>query len=326
MDPWTPDEEIAPFLTAVDADSGPFHPRIVPDPARVDMGDAESAFDTGIALEWANGIARWRRQERFKDRVKGSHLPVVVSEGDSWFQFPLLIRDVVDQLDGDHLIWSLDAAGDTADNMVNRRPEYLTGLREQRANGVQAFMFSAAGNDVIGQNANGQSVLQGLIKPFRPGEEPSRHIDQANLAKVLTFLETAYRKVVGVIRGDQDFAELPILVHAYDYSLPGGHPGDPRHPLWAAQDKWLGRVLQAKGMVDEQFQRDVVRILIDATYDMLNAVAGYSAETHIHVVDVRGTLPHVSDWADEIHATDAGFARVADLFRATLRDAGVRNT
>lgn len=325
MDPWTPDEEISPYLTAVDALSGPFNPLIVPDPASVDMGDAESAFDTGIAMEWANGIARWRRHQRFNDRLKRDRLPVVVSEGDSWFQFPILIRDVVDALDEDHLVWSLDAAGDTADNMVNRRPEYLKALREQKANGVQAFIFSAAGNDVIGQDANGQSVLQGLIKPFRAGEDPSRHIDHANLARVLTFLEKAYRKVVRTIRADQDFAGLPIVVHAYDYSLPGGHPGDPRQPFWAAQDKWLGRVLRAKGIADEQFQRDIVRILIDATYDMLAAVAGDSAQTHVHVVDVRGTLPRVSDWADEIHATDAGFARVADRFRATLRDAGVGN-
>jgi hypothetical protein len=323
MDPWLPDEQIAPFLTAVDVDRGPFNPSIVPDPDLVDMGDVESAFDTGIALQWANGVARWRRQERFNDRVRESTLPVVVSEGDSWFQFPLLIRDVVDQLDDDYLIWSLDAAGDTADNMVNRRPEYMAALREQKAHGVQAFIFSAAGNDVIGQDATGRSVLQGLVKPFQAGEEPSWHVDQANLARVLTFLEAAYGRVVRTIRSDRDFAELPILVHAYDYVLPGGHPGDPRRPLWAAQDKWLGRVLRAKGVTDAQFQIDIIRILIDATYDMLAVVAGNSAETHVHVVDVRGTLPGVSDWADEIHATDAGFARVADRFRATLHDAGV---
>ncbi len=323
MDPWVPDEQIAPYLTVVAADGSPFNPVIVPDPERVDMGDAEGVFDVGVALSWANGIERWRRQARFNDRVKGSGLPVLVSEGDSWFQFPFLVHDVVDQLGDDHLIWSLDAAGDTADNMVNRRPEYLAALRAQKSNGVQAFLFSAAGNDVIGQDAAGRSVLQGLVKSFRPGEEPARHIDHARLTTVLQFLESAYRKVVRTIRSDPDLADLPILVHAYDYVLPGGQPGDPRHPPWASQDKWLGRVLTDKGITDASLRVGILRILIDATYDMLAAVAGNSDTTHVHVVDVRGTLPLVDDWADEIHPTDAGFAQVAHRFRSTLREAGI---
>lgn len=323
MDPWVPDERIAPYLTAVAGRSTAFHPVLAPDARLVDMGDVEGAFDAAVALDWGNGIERWRRQQRFNGRVQKSTLPVLVSEGDSWFQFPFLLADVIDQLDAHYLIWSLDAAGDTANNMVVRRPEYMEGLRKQKAHGVQAFLFSAAGNDVIGQTAAGTSVLHGLVKPFQAGRTPAWHVDQARLAAVLKFLRDAYRTVIRTIRSDPDFAELPILVHGYDYVLPGGHPGDPRRPLWAARDKWLGRVMAAKGIPDAQFQADVLRVLIDATYDMLTALAGNSDRTHVHVVDVRGALPRITDWADEIHPTDAGFARVADRFRTSLRAAGV---
>jgi N-acetylmuramoyl-L-alanine amidase len=74
---------------------------------------------------------------------------------------------------------------------------------------------------------------------------------------------------------------------------------------------------------DATLQRDIVRLLIDATYDMLYRVADDSSRSGVHVVDVRGCLPEVTDWADEIHATDEGFARVSDRFRTVLRGAGV---
>jgi len=322
MNPDTPDEDIAPYLTVDGEGSSAFDPRVVPDQDKVELGP-EGEFRTENAMRWANDIARWRRAKRFERRRPGSDLPVLVSEGDSWFQFPFLVKDTVDQLGEDHLIWSLDAAGDTAENMVNRRPEYLAGLRAQKANGVAAFLFSAAGNDVIGEDAFGEPVLLSLLKPHDPERDAAWHIDQAALARVLTFLETAYQRVVATVRADDDLARTPILVHAYDYALPGGHPGDPRHPRWAAQDKWLGRALVRRDITDQQLQRDVVRILIDATYDMLERVCGDSSRTGVHLVDVRGTLPEVTDWVDEIHATDDGFRRVADRFRATLREVGV---
>ena len=40
------------------------------------------------------------------------------------------------------------------------------------------------------------------------------------------------------------------------------------------------------------------------------------------MVDVRGALAGVADWADEIHATSGSFAKVAARFRTTLREAG----
>ena len=282
--------------------------------------DATAEFRVESAMRWANAICRWRRQRRFEQRVAaGERLPVLVSEGDSWFQFPFLIEDVVDCLGSDHLIWSLDAAGDTAQNMVRRNPEYLAGLRAHRDE-VAAFLFSAAGNDVIGEDEFGEPVLKSLVKHFTAGKDAAWHIDQVRLAEVLLFLEGAYKEVMATVRAE--FPHLPVLIHGYDHAIPGGHPGEWRSPEWAAVDQWLGRPFAERGIHDLALQRDIIRILIDALYDMLHRVAGDSAVTHIHVVDVRGTLRR-EEWADEIHGTSAGFERVAELFRAKLREAGV---
>lgn len=321
MDPSVPEAEIARYLKADPKASGPFDPRLMPDPKKVAM-TAEGDFDVESAMRWGNAICRWRRQARFTDLIAlGDKRPVLVSEGDSWFQFPFIIDEVVDQLGSDYLIWSLDAAGDTADNMVNRRPEYFEGLKAQKPNKVAAFLFSAAGNDVIGEDLDGKPVLARLLKPFSPGKDAIAHIDQAVLAQILTRLEADYRKVVATIRSDAAFRKLPILIHGYDYAIPGGQPGDPRKPIHARQDQWLGRPLKDKGIVDAKLQRAIIRVLIDALYDMLAKVAGASATTNVHLVNVRGTLTDVTDWADEIHATSAGFAEVAKHFRKALEKA-----
>lgn len=318
IDPAVPDSEIARYLTAVPQLSGPFDPRIVPDPDKVDM-TREGDFDVESAIRWGNTVCRWRRERRFERRIaEGAGKPVLVSEGDSWFQFPFLIDDVIDHLDADFLIWSLDAAGDTADNMVNRQPEYKAGLDRQKANGVSGFLFSAAGNDVIGEDLLGVPVLSELLKPFNAGKDAAWHVDKGRLASVLARLHADYRKVIATIRDDAAFRTLPIFIHGYDYAIPGGEPGDQRRPIHARQDEWLGGPLTAKGITDPTIQRDIIRFLIDALYDMLDQVAGRSANTRVFVVDVRGTLGD-GDWADEIHGTSDGFRKVAALFRAAIQ-------
>ena len=318
-DPSIPDAQIAPYLMADPEAGGPFDPRVVPDPSRVAMDEA-AEFRVESAMRWANAICRWRRQQRFRQRrAAGERLPVLVSEGDSWFQFPFLIEDVIDCLGPDHLIWSLDAAGDTAENMVRRNPEYLAGLRAHQDE-VAAFLFSAAGNDVIGEDEFGEPVLKSLVKSFTAGKDAAWHVNQAHLAEVLLFLEGAYNEVTATIRAE--FPTLPILIHGYDYAIPGGHPGEWRSPGWAEVDQWLGKPFAERGIRDLALQQDIIRILIDALYDMLHRVAGDSSESNIHVVDVRGTLRR-EEWADEIHGTSRGFTRVAELFRTKLRDAGV---
>jgi hypothetical protein len=274
-----------------------------------------------------NGLARWRRQRRFKNRVaRGETLPILVSEGDSWFQFPFLITDVIDHLGDEYLIWSLDAAGDTAFNMVRGRPEYLQSLRAHRDR-VAAFLFSAAGNDIIGEDEDEKPMLEKLLKPFDTAQDADAHIDRTVLNEILSFLRDCYQEVIDKIRAQPGLEQLPIMFHGYDYPFAypfSGPDPDPRSPRYVARDEWLGSAFAARGIVDPQLRRDILIILIDALYDMLNSLAGDSRTTNIYVVDVRGTLTSVGDWNDEIHGTDLGFAAVANKFRATLREA-IRN-
>ena len=64
-------------------------------------------------------------------------------------------------------------------------------------------------------------------------------------------------------------------------------------------------------------------MLLDALYDMLREFSGDSRQTGVWLVDCRNAMPDVTDWADEIHGTSDGFAKVAARFKDSLRAAGI---
>jgi N-acetylmuramoyl-L-alanine amidase len=250
-------------------------------------------------------------------------LPVLVSEGDSWFQFPLLISEIVDQLGDEFLIWSTGAAGDTARNMVIDNPEYMKALRKHKDH-VQGFLFSAAGNDVIGEDPDtGRAALLDLLKDFNGNtNDVVGHVNLAALGETLAFLHSAYSEVIETVRAERGFGALPIFIHGYDYAFP--YPwrnNDKRNPVYAANDGWLGQPLAAHGIVDDGLRRKIIMFMIDALYDMLATLAGNSQASGVWVVNCRGAMPRLSDWADEIHGTSAGFAKVAARFRPVIRSA-----
>ncbi|MBK7462650.1 MAG: hypothetical protein IPJ50_07905 [Betaproteobacteria bacterium] len=324
--PDTPDEELVKYSIVIRGKTA-FSPQLSPNPKLVRMTADDKELEN--AMQLGNGLARFRRQLRFKRRLLlGENLPVLVSEGDSWFQFPLLINEVIDHLGDDYLIWSVDAAGDTLDNMVNgsvapEKTEYLTALREQKKR-VKAFLFSAAGNDIIGEDPiTGKPVLEQLINPFNGNpKDVIGHVNLAALGKKLAFIEAGYQTVINSIRSEQGLAKLPIIIHGYDYTFP--YPwgkNDERDPAYADKDEWLGKPLDKRKIKDQELRRAVIKVMLDALYDVLFKLAGDSKKTQVFVVDCRGSMPNLSDWNDEIHGTSDGFGKVADRFRAVINKA-----
>ena len=280
-------------------------------------------------LKIGNDLSRWRRKRKFEKRLKaGAQLPVLVSEGDSWFQFPILIKETIDNLFDKYLIYSVGAAGDTLRNMVYGRrtkgeTEYMQALIKQRDR-VKAFLFSAAGNDIIGESEEtGEPVLMELLRDFNGDtSDVIGHINLAALGEKLAFLRDGYSEVIGTVREDERFEGLPIIIHGYDYVFPyPASSDDPRNPKHAAKDKWLGAPLDQRGILDTTLRRKIISFMIDQLYEMLIDLAGDSADTGIWVVNCRGALPAVTDWADEIHGTSDGFAKVAARFDEVLKEA-----
>lgn len=320
--PDIPDSELKKYFIVNPGTSRPFAPSIIPDPARVDVAAPTDTLEGAMMMSWANGLCRLRRQKEFNRRHKQSDPRVVlVSEGDSWFQFPLFLEDVVDEIFDDFNIWSVDAAGDTMQNMVLNDAEYLQALRRNKDE-VRAFLFSGGGNDIVGTDESGNSIISQIIKPFEPGQPAEWYLDTEAFAAKLRFIEMCYRTVIANVSAE--FAGLPVICHGYDHAIPGGGPNDTRNPMWAKQDEWIGRAMREDlGIRDHGLQRDIVRLMIDRLNERLKSLCGGNnsngAFRNAWHVDIRGTVGTL--WADELHPTDAGFRLVARKFLDVLRSA-----
>jgi hypothetical protein len=323
-DPDVPDAELKKYFIANPDTSRPFAPSIIPDPARVEVAAPNDALEGAMMMDWANGLCRLRRQKKFnRRREQSDHRLVLVSEGDSWFQFPLFLEDVIDQIFDDFNIWSVDAAGDTLQNMVLNDAEYLQALRQNKDE-VRAFLFSGGGNDIVGEDEAGKSIISQIIRPFEPGRPPEWYLDTEEFAAKLRFIEMCYRAMISNVSAE--FVGLPVICHGYDYVIPGGGPDDTRNPFWATQDKWIGRAMREDlGIRDHRLQRDIVHLMIDRLNERLKSLCGGNnpngAFRNAWHVDIRGTVGML--WADELHPTDASFRLVAARFLNVLRSAGI---
>ncbi|MEL6817547.1 MAG: hypothetical protein AAFP80_02735 [Pseudomonadota bacterium] len=303
--------------------------QLLPNPALVEVPeDNKKGFSL---IELANGAERDRRARRYlRDRIFKPNAPVLVAEGDSWFHFPVLLKDVIRQLGSDYVVASVGAAGDTAENMlagdeVKFGTEYLREL-SVRKNFVTAFLFSGAGNDFIGEDSVTKKPSLEMVLNDYNGDpnDVQGNINISEVERRAAILERHYRIMVGRIRQIPELGAMPIIIHGYANAFPyPWGPNDPRNPVYADRDQWLGRAFRSRKFGDDtqELRGNIIAFLVERLYEMMFSVAGNSARTRIWVVDCRPVLGALDDWADEIHPTDEGFAKVAALFRNTLSGA-----
>jgi lysophospholipase L1-like esterase len=251
----------------------------------------------------------------------------LLAEGDSWFDYPLG-KDVLDYLNKffKHPITKLARAGSTLNELVygpdklfktdpsqgkTRLTKVVEKLRQQR---FDALLFSGGGNDIAGPeffsfvnhaaselpNPN-QSVLDGVVNG--------------------TFRK-AYEDMIEVLltESQNQGVHLPIFVHGYDYPWPDGRGAI----ALGIVGPWFEDSFRKKGFPllsgdgpDLEQRRAIVAAFIKAVNDMLDGLQTKYAGK-VFKVDLLGTLPNRSDWTDELHPTNAGFAAVALKFNNKL--------
>lgn len=318
---------IAEYSIEIEGD-GPFEIYIGPDPQKVETPREKSMSSV---MRLANDLSRAGRETNFLVRqLKRDKSPVLVSEMDSWGHYPFFLDETIDHLNKDYNVWSVGAAGDILENMVNGPKQYagqefMKALTD-RKDEVEAFIFSAAGNDVLGvDRKTKRSVLLDMVKDFNNDPSDTQgHIDMCEADKRFGIIRAGYEKMISDIRADGNFDDLPILIHGYDYSFPFPWSADEVSGNGSRKKgKWLGPVFTTRGIPNDPLGRNIVITLLDRLYDMMHDLAGDSTQTNIWVADCRNTLTDVTDWRDEIHGTSEGFALIAKKFKQKLEQAGV---
>jgi hypothetical protein len=280
-------------LIQLENDAGSIDPVVHPRPGVVARDNPFRRRITALL----NAYAKRYRQRRFRERVRPESAGIrIVSEGDSWFQYPFLLDDVIDQLSAHWPIYSLGKAGDTLETIIRERErEIFRALDEWRP---QFLLLSGGGNDMVG---NGR--LTALVGAYHPARTPRDYAHTKAFDDFIAGLVGQYRLLFNEVRARHPGVQ--ILIHGYDAPIP------------REGDLYLGQPLRAAGLVDPDLQ---VATMI-AIMDRYNAaLAGLAAEfEQVHHVNCRGCLAP-TQWADAMHPSNDGFACVSGLFHRRLSE------
>lgn len=288
----TPDEAIAPYLRATGRHGMPFVPMVSAEEALVSAPATRGIV--GLTVKSLNDRTNRQRRAAFRQKIdagwKGLRL---LAEGDSWFLYPLLLKDVVDNLSDDYAILSEAAAGDTLESMVSGREALSALIGEHRMHGL---LLSGGGNDIAGD-----ALKRYLSPPAGSSAEPAAYIGRA-YGEFLGGSRDRLGELIGYLL--KRHPELHIFCHGYDWPFPrdGGH--------------WLSPAMTAH-KVPRDVQPAILKAMIDRYYEMLFAL-GRKTGSRLHIIDCRGLVGAAPEWFDELHPANAGFTRVSDRFRTAV--------
>jgi hypothetical protein len=258
----------------------------------------------------------------------------MLAQGDSWFDYPPG-TDLIDCLHSNHghQITNIAVAGSTLnDEAYGPVPRQMFGLGPPQTNDPdritelvdkirqvkpQALLLSAGGNDVAGDE------FFSFINNARSGLPAVN--DEVLDGVVNGTFKTAYQYLIDkALAAAADLKiKMPVFTHSYDYPWPDGRPVVAF--LWWKVGPWFDRSFNAKNFPNTnaatlKTRHDITAKFIDAVNSMLAGLAAdpkYSGK--VFHVDFRGTLLAESEWANELHPRNPGFAKLADKIDAALQ-------
>lgn len=277
------DAELAQYILIDENSSEPFNIAYKVNPNTVLN---LSTADEGM-LGFLNKRARRKRRRKYERKIrKGFNGIRIVSEGDSWFQYPVFLKDIIDNIDENNAfaVYSLGYGGDWLANIYVEK-EYLYAIRDKQPS---VFLMSGGGNDLAGKNR-----LATMVHSYDTSLSPEEYLNKES-EKFLEEIKELYKKIFDNLTSE--FPNLKIICHGYDYVIPN-------------KGRWLGEPLKTRGINDSDLQKEILRIFIDRFNEMQQRViANYSNVSH---VDLRGTIDQTSGWKDELHPTNHYFKKIA---------------
>jgi len=238
----------------------------------------------------------------------------LVALGDSWFDY--FGDDILSKLHHKHGydIESAAHAGAAVEFMAytgGQIDEFADCLHKSGPQ-TKAILLSGGGNDIVANDFG--LLLNNAVSPIAGwnSEILSGIID----TRVLTAYCTLVAQINVICQNELGHV-VPIVVHGYDYLVPDG-----RGILggwWFLPGPWLRPAFHDKLFPNLEVNTLMMRDVIKALNDMLAVLPTVYA--NVHHLDLRGTLPTelIDDayqewWANELHPTDEGFAKLAQQF------------
>lgn len=248
------------------------------------------------------------RDKRYRN-AKSDGLVRLLSEGDSWFDYPPH-PNLVDWLEaeGRWAIKRLEKSGDTIENMAGSANLALLESIGRREEPV-AILLSAGGNDLftsIPEEPDLRWIHRALVDHESGMTTAAEHVNRFAWEGKLNDIRGACLRVLEHV---SPFA--PVIVHGYDYLVPSGQRV--LYDGFRPAGPWILPSMRARGIDDATLQREIMTLLIDGFNEMLARLQREHPDDVIHV-DLRGTLDPDADWMNELHPTEDGFRKAARRF------------
>lgn len=253
-----------------------------------------TSINTKIDDGLLNKFIREYRERRYREKIRNFKGIKIVSKGDSWFQFPFVLKDTIDILSDEYAILSLDTVGDTLENMV--ATDEITQAIERENPDI--FLISGGGNDMF---VNG--VFLSWLTPFESNLKPEKYLNE-NFNHFVDKITHLYGGLFTKL--SHQYPEIRIVCHGYDYIIPRKAPFG----------IFMGNNMQERGIIDRDLQREIMKIVIDRLNNaQIDLVSRFP--NRVFHVDCRNAV-NTNDWIDEIHPNSDGFKSLANRFRIVI--------
>ncbi len=295
-------------------------------------------------------------KNRFRDLSQKSH-QVILAEGDSWFNYPILLTDVIDRIamEKDLAVYSIAKGGDWLLNMLKAK-KYVEELSVLHPDW---FLISGGGNDLVGSyrlasmmdpgggsKAYGECEFAGWLMKNR--EQTFVVTDMHRFDKgvgylskdffaLLMFFHLQYCFLIrGILHAGEKANKVPkfdgirIITQGYDYGVPsfkknfGINPAKwyvPFVRMFLGHGRWLKTPLQMRGINSDQNQKDAIYAMITLFNEMMIYTGGLfngPDTTKVFHIDSRGSVGD-NGWTDELHPRPRHFMRTGKAFVHCIR-------
>jgi hypothetical protein len=243
----------------------------------------------------------------------------IVAEGDSWFDYKVIIRsDILECLrDLGYRVEHDAKAGDLIDRMAHE-PHQLPAVLDLIQRHKPRFMLlSGGGNDIAG------AELAMLVNHRNSALAHGGEVLRKGVVDYImdTAFKGAYQRVIDTCLDAARQANIPkfqIIGHGYDYPFADGRAVIDVGPIEII-GPWLEPPLKVRGYLSEADRNSIMRQLIDRINDVLKNLENQYGGA-FHYVDLRKSLTKRSDWANELHPDYKGFQRVAKKFHMKMQN------
>lgn len=301
------------------------------------------------AMGFFNRLSTSQRKNKFNAIVKNgfrnkARNKLILVEGDSWFQFPVFVSDIIDWLmnEKSFLIYSIAYGGDWLTNIIYEG-QYV---EELSVISPDVFLISGSGNDLVGSNRLASMVHPdlGIGRSKTPAQfrAASFHLDDdLNIGRLFLakefysfvwLMKAQYWLIFRGIEHSGKFPNMQIITQGYDNAVPSfsrsfswRYPWKPFINAFVDTGCWLKRPLLIKGIPDQydldgkmvtEIHRKIVKTMIHEMNEMFISLT--VSFKNVYHIDARGVAKGHDDWFDELHLKSHVFKKVAHAYKECI--------